>query len=117
MKELENKILAQNEEIEIFKNNTPHDVAKMILDEALELQEAVETAYLTDDLTSVVSELGDCFYLLTRFSLMLGISLEDALEVKIQRNTLKYKGQTDSLEARKLWEEKGGDKKYFNDLE
>lgn len=117
MKELEQQIVKQNEEITIFKNNTPNDIARMLLEESIELQEAVRDAYLTDDATSIISEVGDLYYLLIRFSNMLGISMEDALEVKIRRNELKYKGQTDSKEARKLWEEQGGDKRFFDELE
>lgn len=114
MKEL---VIKQNEEIEIFRNGSPDEVAKMIYEEAVELLEAVETAYLTDDLTSIVSEAGDVYYLLIRLSSMLGIDLEDALEVKIKRNHLKYFGQTDKAEARRLWEEQGGDHKFFDELE
>lgn len=114
MKEL---VIKQNEEIEIFRKGSPDEVAKMLLDEAIELVEATETAFLTDDLTSVLSEVADVYYLLIRFSSMLGIDLEDALEVKIKRNQLKYFGQTDKAEARRLWEEQGGDKRFFEELD
>lgn len=117
MKELEEAINQQNQEVEIFRENNPSIVAKLIYEEALELVEATEKAFLTDDLTSVIGEVADVFYLLIRYSSMLGIDLEDAVEMKIKRNALKYGGQTDKAEARRLWEEQGGDKRFFDELE
>lgn len=116
MKEISQKIIAQNEEIELFRNSNPLSVAKMLYDEALELVEATETAFLTDDLTSIASEVADVFYLLVRFSELLGLDIVEATEIKIKRNLLKYGGQTSVPLARENWESKGGDRLFFDKL-
>lgn len=117
MKELYDKVTRQNEEVAIFSQNDPTIVAQLIYEEALELVEATKEAYVTDDLTSIIGEVADVYYLLIRYATMLGIDLEDAVEMKIKRNQLKYGGQTDKKEARRLWEENGGDKSFFEQLD
>lgn len=117
MKELYERVTQQNEEVVIFSQNDPTIVAQLIYEEALELVDATREAYVIDDLTSVIGEVADVYYLLIRYATMLGIDLEDAVEMKIKRNALKYGGQTDKAEARRLWEEQGGDKKFFDELE
>lgn len=116
MKEISQKIIAQNEEIELFRSSSPLSVARMLYDEALELVEATETAFLTDDLTSVASEVADVFYLLVRFAELLGLDIVEATEIKIKRNELKYKGQESVVLAREKWEEQGGDRLFFDKL-
>jgi NTP pyrophosphatase (non-canonical NTP hydrolase) len=86
----------------------------MILDEAQELVEATENAFLTDDLTSVVSEAGDCFYLLIRLFDALGID-ERAVEMKKTRNDKKYRNYKSKEEAILEWKKKGGDRVFFED--
>ena len=91
-------MLAQNKEIELFNDDDIYSIVQMILDEAQELAEATENAFLTDDLTAVASEAGDCLYLLIRLFDLLGID-ERAVEIKVKRNLLKYYG-FDSKEQR-----------------
>jgi NTP pyrophosphatase (non-canonical NTP hydrolase) len=97
---IEDRILAQNDEIEAFHNDTPFLVAKMLFDEALELVEELNKAAVTDDLTAVVSEIGDVYYLLVRLSDLLGIDYRQAAMTKLTRNAVKYGGCSDSSKAR-----------------
>lgn len=114
------EIIKQNKEIELFEDDTILSVAQMILNEALELVEAVEIGFVTDDLTSVALECADVLYLLIRVFDMLGID-ERVVEIKIKRNYEKFAGQIDKEEARRKWKEKGGDEvfmeKYIDNLE
>jgi hypothetical protein len=86
----------------------------MIVCEALELVESIENAYLTDDLTLVAGEAGDCLYLLIRLFDLIGLD-EKAVEMKLERNWEKYFGQLSRDEARAKWKEMGGDCKFFED--
>lgn len=106
------QVIKQNEEIDLFNDDDVLSVAQMILDEAHELVEATETAFLTDDLTAVVSESADCLYLLIRLFDLLGID-EKALDIKVKRNTEKYSGFTDKDVAKEAWKKRGGDKRFF----
>jgi phosphoribosyl-ATP pyrophosphohydrolase len=115
LESLSHKIIKQNKEIELFNHNTILSVAQMILCEAQELVEATETAFLTDDLTAVVSESADCLYLLIRLFDLLGID-ERAVDIKIERNYQKYFNQNSVEEARDNWKAKGGDKVFFESL-
>jgi phosphoribosyl-ATP pyrophosphohydrolase len=114
MQEVFRKIIEQNENIEIFKKDTVSSVSKMLLDEAQELVEAVEMAHVNDDLTEVVSEVADVFYLIVRIFSMLDLD-ENAIEMKIERNRDKYKGQPDTKTAKEEWAKKGGDAKWFEE--
>lgn len=115
LESLSHKIIKQNKEIELFNHNTILSIAQMILCEAQELVEAVENAFLTDDLTAVASEAGDCLYLLIRLFDMLGIDGK-AIDIKIARNYQKYFNQNSVSEARDNWKAKGGDKVFFESL-
>lgn len=105
-------VLEQNKEITLFSDDDINSVAQMILCEALELVEAVEMGYLTDDMTGVISESADCLYLLIRLFDLLGID-EKAVEMKIQRNMLKYYGFDSKEQAISEWKLNGGDKRFF----
>lgn len=105
-------VIKQNELIGSFRDDTALSVAQMVLCEAFELVEAIENAFLTDDLTSVASEAGDCLYLLLRLFKLLGLD-EKAVEMKIKRNYLKYYGFEDKEEAIRQWKLQGGDKRFF----
>ena len=112
---IEQRIIAQNEAIECFGGDTPYLVTKMLFDEAQELLEAVETAFVTDDLTAIASELSDVYYLLVRLSDLLGIDFREAVEIKLSRNELKYKGFADQEKAREVWKQLGGDAPFFEE--
>jgi len=106
------EILKQNQEIELFRDDDIYSIVQMIICEVLELAEATENAFLTDDLTAVVSEASDCLYLLVRLFNCLGVD-EKALDMKIKRNTLKYAGYETKEQAISEWKLNGGDKRYF----
>jgi phosphoribosyl-ATP pyrophosphohydrolase len=108
------QVVEQNKEIELFNDDTALSVAQMIVCEALELVESIENAYLTDDLTLVAGEAGDCLYLLIRLFDLIGLD-EKAVEMKLERNWEKYFGQLSRDEARAKWKEMGGDCKFFED--
>jgi NTP pyrophosphatase (non-canonical NTP hydrolase) len=113
LEKVSREVLQQNEEIELFRDDDVLSITQMILNEAQELVEATETAFLTDDLTAVASECGDVMYLLIRLFDMLGID-ERAVEMKIKRNTLKYYGFDTKEQAISEWKANGGDKRYFD---
>ena len=113
MQETIRRVLKQNEEIEIFSNDDPLKIAQMILNESQELVEAVEMAFLNDDLTEVASECADVLYLLIRMFNLIGLD-EKAIHIKIDRNYDKYLGQPDSKTAKEEWAKKGGDRVWFD---
>ena len=115
IEKISEQVLAQNKEIELFNDDDIYSIAQMILDEAQELIEATENGFLTDDLTAVASECADVMYLLIRLFDILGID-ERAIEIKKDRNYLKYAGKTSREQAIKEWKEKGGDKAFFESL-
>jgi len=106
------KVVKQNKDIEQFSNDTILGVVQMILCEVLELSEATENAFLTDDLTAVISEASDCLYLLVRLFDLLGIDGR-AIDMKIERNYQKYFGKESREQAVTDWKESGGDKTFF----
>ena len=107
------QVLLQNEENKVFSNNDPLEVALMVKEEACELVSELEKAFITDDLTAVAGELGDCFYLLIRMADLLGVSLLDVAEMKRKRNLFKYTEQPDVKTAKEEWTAKGGDKWFY----
>lgn len=112
LEKVRDRVIEQSREIHLFRDNDINSVAQMILCEALELVEAVEMGYLTDDMTGVISESVDCLYLLIRLFDLLGID-EKAIEMKIQRNMLKYYGFDSKEQAISEWKLNGGDKRFF----
>lgn len=114
LEKVSREVLQQNEEIELFRDDDVLSVTQMILDEAHELVEATETAFLTDDLTAVASECGDVMYLLIRLFDILGID-ERAVEMKKTRNDKKYRNYKSKEEAVLDWKNKGGDAVFFED--
>jgi len=107
------KVLFQNEENKVFSNNDPYKVALMVKEEAGELVSELEKAFLTDDITAVAGELGDCFYLLIRMADLLGVSLLDVAEMKRKRNIFKYTEQPNVKTAKEEWVKTGGDKWFY----
>ncbi len=116
LEKVSREVLQQNEEIELFRDDDVLSITQMILNEAQELVEATETAFLTDDLTAVVSESADCLYLLIRLFDLLGID-ERAVEIKVKRNMLKYYGFDSKEQAISEWKQMGGDKRYFEEID
>jgi len=115
IEKISEQVLAQNKEITLFNDDDIYSIVQMILCEAQELAEATENGFLTDDLTAVASECADVMYLLIRLFDALGID-ERAIEIKKDRNYLKYAGKTSREQAIKEWKEKGGDKAFFESL-
>jgi NTP pyrophosphatase (non-canonical NTP hydrolase) len=115
LEKLSERVIKQNQEIELFNHDTILSIAQMILCEAQELVEATENGFLTDDLTAVISESSDCLYLLIRLFDLLGIDGK-AIDIKIERNYQKYFNQNSTDEARENWKAKGGDKVFFESL-
>lgn len=113
METLTHRVLAQNKEIKIFGEDTPESLAQMIIDEAMELAQAIREAGVTDDMTEVASEVGDLGYLIIRVADELGIPLASAIEMKILRNHAKYHGQPDAVTAKEAWKAGGGDGLWF----
>lgn len=105
-------------------NNTPEATARMIVAEAQELVDAVDEALVTDEVWTVVSELADILYLTLYLCEKCGVNAFEALELKTQRNELKYPPErlqegdytviTQQLKAE--WKEKGGDQQWTHDL-
>jgi NTP pyrophosphatase (non-canonical NTP hydrolase) len=110
------EILKQNEEIHLFRDDDILSIAQMALCEAIELNKAVEEAFLTDDLTSVASEAADCLYVIVRLFNLLGID-EKAIEMKIKRNMLKYYGFDSKEQAISEWKLNGGDQRFFEEID
>lgn len=116
LEKVSREVLQQNEEIELFRDDDVLSITQMILNEAQELVEATETAFLTDDLTAVASECGDVMYLLIRLFDMLGID-ERAVEMKKTRNDKKYRNYKSKEQAISEWKQMGGDKRYFEEID
>lgn len=103
------------------EHDTPERVAAMLTHEAEELEQELNEAYLTGDVTAVASEIGDIGYLLLRICEMTGINLEQAIEMKCFRNAYKYadfvvgnEREYDSATriAKEAWAAMGGDKAW-----
>ncbi len=120
--EVSTYIHEQNQNRKLWaETDTPEHIARMLDDEATELQEALKEAYITGDAFSVASEIGDVLYLVYRLCDLIGINPEQAVEMKITRNGYKYNDHITSNgrtgdEARKIskevWEKMGGDKMF-----
>lgn len=108
---IEHAVLNQNKDIEIFSHDTPTSLVNMVVDETQELKEAIEMAFINDDVTEVASEIGDVFYLMIRLCDELGIDWREATQMKVLRNEAKYKGQPDAQTAKAKWN--GGDALFF----
>lgn len=103
------------------QTDSPERIAGYLAAETAELQEAIQEAYITGDVYSVASEIGDLQYLLIRLGELLGIDPVQAAEVKLARNSYKYADHIASNgrnyeEAaqviRQVWQALGGDQKF-----
>lgn len=111
---LTEEVVSQNNEIPLFREtDDPLNTARMIVEEAQELLDEMENAFVTDDLTKTVGEIGDVIYLALKLCDSLGVNADDAVRMKIARNGFKYRDQTNSELARREWEEHGGDEVFY----
>lgn len=109
----------QNEKRKLWEDNDdPEQLAGMLIEEAQELQEAIQEALVTGDVFSVASEIGDLQYLIIKLCSMIGIDPMQATEMKIFRNERKYGDhtmsngrdfQTASEVSKQAWNALGGD--------
>lgn len=99
-------------------HDSPEKLAEMIQAEAKELIDALQESFVTGDVFSVASEIGDIRYVLDRLSLMLGIDSSQAAEMKVVRNSLKYPDhvmsngrnfESASQVSKDAWKAMGGD--------
>ena len=89
--EINRYILEQNEKRALWgEYDTPDKLAQMLVEESKELFQAIQEAYITGDVFSVASEMGDIRYLLEKLADMIGIDTAEAAEMKIFRNSMKY---------------------------
>lgn len=104
----ENKVLWET-------NDSPIAVANMIAGECKELQTAIND---DEEAFEIASEIGDVLYLTLKLCSQLGIKPEDAVNMKIIRNDLKYPNDLNSFgdtyegareKSKTLWEAMGGD--------
>lgn len=111
---LTQEVTKQNDEIPLFREtDDPLNTARMIVEEAQELVDEINEAYLTDDLTQVAGEIGDVLYLALKLCGSLGLNADEVIRMKIDRNRDKYGGQTERDMAKREWEEKGGDQLWY----
>ena len=101
IRQLTQEIVEQNNEVPIFRESTPTDTVNMIVEEANELKQEFEMAFLTDDLTQVAGEIADVLYLTLKLCSDLGLNADDLIRIKLIRNKLKYGGHHNQEQARK----------------
>lgn len=114
LESLRDRVIAQNQRNELFRQDTPDSVARMIAEEAQELAEEVAEAFITDNAWKVAGEIGDLIYLLIKLEQMLGIDLLEACEFKYERNEAKYGKAKDRATAKSDWKKSGGDVAWIN---
>lgn len=115
--------------IEIQQNNrrlwSEHDdalsVAMMLLEESQELVGAITESFVTGDVFTVASEIGDILYLVHRMCNELGFDPADLIELKTMRNSMKYadaplnngyEHDEAILLAKSMWKQMGGDNRF-----
>lgn len=96
-------------------------VAEMIVEEGQELIQAIQESFLTGDVFSVASEIGDILYLVHRLCDELGFDAAELIDMKTKRNSMKYSdavlnNRYSPAEARmmskKAWTLMGGDERF-----
>jgi NTP pyrophosphatase (non-canonical NTP hydrolase) len=120
--ELAHYIEQQNVKRQLWDScDTPEALASMLEDESKELAQSIQEAFVTSDVFSVASEIGDIQYLLLRLGSMLGIDPIEAGNMKLIRNSYKYPDHLasngrDLQPARTVmkesWNGFGGDKRF-----
>ncbi len=119
MSEIDIYISQQNDNRRLWvEEDTPDKIIEMIYAELDELAESIKEAYITGDVFSVASELGDVAYLVHRLGKELGIDVNQATEMKIIRNSMKYSDHVMSngrdlpstvAASKDAWKAMGGD--------
>lgn len=120
--ELAGHIRQQNQNRELWvKNDSPEQLAEYLAQEVEELKKAIQEAYITGDVYSVASEIGDLQYLIIRLGELIGIDPIQAAEVKLIRNSYKYADHIASngesydeaiATIRQVWQALGGDQQF-----
>lgn len=120
--ELTEYIVAQKSKRELWgATDTPEKLAEYIKIEAVELIQAIQESFITGDVFSVASEIGDIEYLLIQLGEMTGIDPHQAAEMKVYRNSYKYPDHVasngrDYGAARRVmldtWKSMGGDQAF-----
>lgn len=96
-------------------------VANLLLGEAVELVEAIKESFLTGDVFSVASEIGDILFVTFRLCDELGFDAADLIDMKTKRNSMKYSDAVlsngynhaeASLMSRQAWQYMGGDQAF-----
>jgi NTP pyrophosphatase (non-canonical NTP hydrolase) len=91
LEKLQAYITEQNNNRRLWtENDTPEKIATYITQEAQELEGAIKEAFVTGDVFSVASEIGDVFYLVLKLCEELGIDPIQAAGMKLTRNSMKY---------------------------
>ncbi len=114
IRQLTQEVAEQNESVPHFRTtDDPVNTVRMLVEEVSELKEELDEAFLTDDLTEIVSEIGDVLFLTLKLCDSLGVNADQAIEMKKQRNMRKYGVHTDKDLAKKEWDMIGGDAWFF----
>jgi NTP pyrophosphatase (non-canonical NTP hydrolase) len=124
MKDQYQQIIDQNHNRKRWReNDSPETLIKQIVEEALELEKSAREFESTQNAEyHLVGEIGDVLYLTLKLCDELGIRPEDALELKLLRNSVKYPDhlQSNGWDYRKaretsqsLWQNLGGDNAFF----
>lgn len=87
--QLRQTIIEHQAERTIFKDELPEQTIKKLIEEVLELQEAIQEAQIGGSITNVANELGDVFIVLLTLADKLGIDILDAGLMKQMRNEFK----------------------------
>lgn len=114
------KIHTQRQAREEWKAQTPEQLSAGIMEEAGELLEAIQNGMPAIE---VASEIGDVLWLTLGLCAELGIVPEDAVEMKIVRNAIKYPDaflsngwETDQAMqlSKDQYDHSGGDESFYN---
>lgn len=115
------RVAEQTEQKKLWEaHDVPELIVDMIIEEAVELKDAVQESMLSGDVFNVASEVGDILYLALKFCHAVGLVPEDVVDMKIVRNDLKYPNYLNSHgsyeeqreKSREMWKALGGDKAF-----
>jgi len=88
---VEKYIFDQNAKRDLWESHdSPETLTEYLKIEIDELAQALQESYITGDVFSFASEMGDIQYLLIRLGNMVGIDPMQAAEMKVYRNSYKY---------------------------
>lgn len=89
LEELREHTIFQQQSKEIWRNNDASTIVDLLLEEALELKEAIIKAEIGAGATEVASEISDVQILLFQLANLCGIDIAQAGYAKLVRNDLK----------------------------